>query len=76
MDFIMNMALPATLILFAVMFKLYYIIRKDLDSAKKIKNFKKTIKDRERMEEAVHKTFANDVEWLVIGFFVFLFMIV
>jgi len=33
MDFIMNMALPATLILFAVMFKLYYIIRKDLDSA-------------------------------------------
>lgn len=33
-------------------------------------------RDRERMEEAVHKTFAHDVEWLVIGFFIFLFMIV
>ncbi len=139
MDFIKNMALPATVILFAVMFKLYYFLRKDLEKAKKIKNFKKTIKemspnykikhkklliaslwtlafvitffflhgmfhmpaavpaigwaailmlardrlirrkfgrDRERMEEAVHKTFANDVEWLVIGFFVFLFMVV
>lgn len=28
------------------------------------------------MEEAIHNTFAHDVEWLVIGFFVFLFMIV
>jgi len=33
-------------------------------------------RDRERMEEAIHNTFAHDVEWLVIGFFVFLFMIV
>ena len=32
--------------------------------------------DRERMEEAVHNTFSKDVEWLVIWFFVFLFMIV
>ena len=28
------------------------------------------------MEERVHETFSKDVEWLVIGFFVFLFMIV
>jgi len=28
------------------------------------------------MEERVHETFAHDVEWLVLGFFIFLFMIV
>lgn len=31
---------------------------------------------REMMEEHIHKTFSKDVEWLVIGFFIFLFMVV
>lgn len=31
---------------------------------------------KEIMEQRVHDTFAKDVEWLVIGFFIFLFMIV
>ncbi len=31
---------------------------------------------KELMEERIHKTFSKDVEWLVIGFFIFLFMIV
>lgn len=30
----------------------------------------------EMMEERIHQTFSRDIEWLVIGFFVFLFMIV
>jgi Na+/H+ antiporter NhaD/arsenite permease-like protein len=28
------------------------------------------------MEQRIHETFSRDVEWLVIGFFIFLFMIV
>lgn len=40
------------------------------------KKFWKCHKSRELMEERIHKTFSNDVEWLVIGFFIFLFMIV
>lgn len=31
---------------------------------------------KEMMEQRVHETFSRDVEWLVIGFFIFLFMIV
>lgn len=31
---------------------------------------------KELMEQRVHETFSRDVEWLVIGFFIFLFMIV
>jgi len=31
---------------------------------------------KEIMEERIHETFSRDVEWLVIGFFIFLFMIV
>ena len=31
---------------------------------------------KELMEQRVHETFSKDVEWLVIGFFIFLFMIV
>ena len=31
---------------------------------------------KELMEERIHETFSRDVEWLVIGFFIFLFMIV
>ncbi len=37
---------------------------------------KKFAWDDEKTEEAIHVTFSRDVEWLVIGFFVFLFMIV
>jgi len=33
-------------------------------------------KSRELMEEKIHETFSKDVEWLVLGFFIFLFMIV
>ena len=33
-------------------------------------------KSRELMEHKIHETFSNDVEWLVLGFFIFLFMIV
>lgn len=28
------------------------------------------------MEHRIHETFSKDIEWLIIGFFVFLFMIV
>lgn len=31
---------------------------------------------KEMMEERIHHTFSRDIEWLVIGFFIFLFMIV
>lgn len=31
---------------------------------------------KELMEQRIHETFSRDVEWLVIGFFIFLFMIV
>lgn len=31
---------------------------------------------KELMESRIHETFSKDVEWLVIGFFIFLFMIV
>ncbi len=37
---------------------------------------KKFAWDDEMTEEAIHVTFSKDVEWLVIGFFIFLFMIV
>jgi len=40
------------------------------------RKFGKCHKSKELMEERIHKTFSNDVEWLVIGFFIFLFMIV
>ncbi len=33
-------------------------------------------KNKEVMEEAIHNSFSKDVEWLVLAFFVFLFMIV
>jgi len=40
------------------------------------KRFWRTQECREMMEHRVHETFSKDVEWLVIGFFIFLFMIV
>lgn len=40
------------------------------------RKFGKTHECKEMMEERIHHTFSKDVEWLVIGFFVFLFMIV
>lgn len=40
------------------------------------RKFGKTHESKEMMEERIHHTFSRDVEWLVIGFFVFLFMIV
>ncbi|MCH8518328.1 ArsB/NhaD family transporter [Candidatus Gracilibacteria bacterium] len=40
------------------------------------KRFGRTQECREMMEHRIHDTFSKDVEWLVIGFFIFLFMIV
>lgn len=40
------------------------------------RKFGKTAEAKELMEERVHQTFSKDVEWLVLGFFIFLFMIV
>ncbi len=40
------------------------------------RKFGRSKKSRELMEEKVHETFSHDVEWLVLGFFIFLFMIV
>jgi len=40
------------------------------------RKFGKSHKSHELMEQKVHDTFSNDVEWLIIGFFIFLFMIV
>lgn len=51
----MNMGLPVVIILVAVMFKLYFIARKDLAKAKKIKNFKKTVKEMAPNYKIKHK---------------------
>ncbi len=40
------------------------------------KRFWRTQECKEMMEHRIHETFSKDVEWLVIGFFIFLFMIV
>lgn len=40
------------------------------------RKFGKSHESKELMEQRVHETFSRDVEWLVIGFFIFLFMIV
>ena len=40
------------------------------------RKFGKCHMSKELMEQRVHETFSKDVEWLVIGFFIFLFMIV
>ncbi len=40
------------------------------------RKFGKCHESKELMEQKIHETFSRDVEWLVIGFFVFLFMIV
>jgi len=40
------------------------------------KKFGKCHESKEMMEQRIHETFSRDVEWLVIGFFIFLFMIV
>lgn len=40
------------------------------------RKFWKCHESKELMEQRVHETFSKDVEWLVIGFFIFLFMIV
>lgn len=40
------------------------------------RKFGKCNESKELMEERIHQTFSRDVEWLVIGFFIFLFMIV
>ena len=40
------------------------------------RKFGKCEESKELMEQKIHDTFSRDVEWLVIGFFVFLFMIV
>lgn len=40
------------------------------------RKFGKCHESKELMEQRIHETFSRDVEWLVIGFFIFLFMIV
>ena len=40
------------------------------------RKFWKSDESKEMMEQRIHETFSRDVEWLVIGFFIFLFMIV
>ena len=40
------------------------------------RKFGKCNESKELMEGRIHQTFSRDVEWLVIGFFIFLFMIV
>lgn len=40
------------------------------------RKFGKCHTSKELMEQRIHETFSRDVEWLVIGFFIFLFMIV
>ena len=40
------------------------------------RKFGKCHDSKEMMEQRIHETFSRDVEWLVIGFFIFLFMIV
>jgi Na+/H+ antiporter NhaD/arsenite permease-like protein len=40
------------------------------------RKFGKSHESKEMMEQRIHETFSRDVEWLVIGFFIFLFMIV
>lgn len=40
------------------------------------RKFGKCNESKEMMEQRIHETFSRDVEWLVIGFFIFLFMIV
>lgn len=40
------------------------------------RKFGKSEESKELMEQRIHETFSRDVEWLVIGFFIFLFMIV
>lgn len=40
------------------------------------RKFGKCEESKEMMEQRIHETFSRDVEWLVIGFFIFLFMIV
>jgi Na+/H+ antiporter NhaD/arsenite permease-like protein len=40
------------------------------------RKFWKCQESKEMMEQRIHETFSRDVEWLVIGFFIFLFMIV
>ena len=40
------------------------------------RKFGKSHESKELMEQRIHETFSRDVEWLVIGFFIFLFMIV
>ena len=40
------------------------------------RKFGKCHESKEMMEQRIHETFSRDVEWLVIGFFIFLFMIV
>jgi len=40
------------------------------------RKFGRSHESKEMMETRIHETFSRDVEWLVIGFFVFLFMIV
>jgi Na+/H+ antiporter NhaD/arsenite permease-like protein len=40
------------------------------------RKFWKCHESKEMMEQRIHETFSRDVEWLVIGFFIFLFMIV
>ncbi len=40
------------------------------------RKFGKCHESKEMMEQRIHETFSRDVEWLVIWFFVFLFMIV
>lgn len=40
------------------------------------RKFWKCDESKEMMEQRIHETFSRDVEWLVIGFFIFLFMIV
>ena len=39
------------------------------------RRFGRTHECKEVMEERIHQTFSKDVEWLVIGFFIFLFII-
>ena len=40
------------------------------------RKYGKSDESKELMEQRIHETFSRDVEWLVIGFFIFLFMIV
>jgi len=140
--FITNLGMPVVIIGIIIATTLWFMMRKEFNKVKKVKNFKKTVAEMEKkypikhrklliaslcalafviiffflhsafhmpaavpalmgaaglalvrdrlirrkfgrgndskelMEEKIHKTFSNDVEWLVIGFFIFLFMIV